>query len=110
MNALSPFADEARSFAPCPADLAMIELRETPAAVSLARIAAVARKEVAAFDRPDKTSPYRAAFNVCLDAYVLARDALDDLIFLACVSHDLDRRQMLSTGELIDILSKEPRT
>src|SRR5688572_10493010 len=82
------------------------ELRETPEAVALARIAAVARREAATLDRPAPDSPYRAAFNVCLDAFVLARDELDNLIHLACRSRDLERSELPSTGEMVDRLAQ----
>ena len=81
------------------------ELRETPEAVALARIAATARREAARLDRPPPESPYRQAFNICIDAFALARDELDNLIHLACLSGDLDRMALPSTGELIDRLA-----
>jgi hypothetical protein len=86
--------------------LAHRELRETPEAVALARIAAIARRETAALERPATDSPYRAAFNTCLDAFVLARDELDNLIHLACRSCELDRAALPSTGEMVDRLSR----
>lgn len=86
--------------------LAHRELREAPEAVALARIAAIARSEAAALDRPAPDSPYRPAFNICLDAFVLARDELDNLIHLACRSRDLDRAALPSTGEMVDRLSR----
>ena len=81
------------------------ELRETREAVALARIAAVARSETASLDRPAPDSPCRAAFNVCLDAFVLARDELDNFLQLACRSRDLERSALPSTGEMIDRLA-----
>lgn len=72
---------------------------------ALARIAAVARREAAALDRPAPDSPLRPAFNICLDAFTLARDELDNLVHLACRSRDLDRASLPSTGEMVDLLS-----
>jgi hypothetical protein len=89
---------------------ALRELRATPEALALARIASVARREAAALERPAPDSPYRAAFNVCIDAFALARDELDNLIFLACASRDLDRSALPSTGEMTDRLAdRAPR-
>jgi hypothetical protein len=81
------------------------ELSETPEAVALARIAAVARRESARLDRPAPDSLYRPAFNVCIDAFALARDELDNLIHLSCLSGNLDRVALPSTGELVDRLA-----
>jgi hypothetical protein len=81
------------------------ELGATPEARALARIAAVARREAAALDRPAPDSPMRPAFNICLDAFMLARDELDNLVHLACRSRDLDRYCLPSTGEMVDLLS-----
>jgi hypothetical protein len=84
---------------------ALRELREAPEALALARIAASARREVAGLDRPAPESPYRPAFNICIDAFALARDELDNLIHLACVSNGLDRTALPSTGEMLDRLT-----
>lgn len=81
------------------------ELREAPEALALARIAATARREVAELDRPAPNSPYRPAFNICLDAFALARDELDNLVHLACLSNGLDRTMLPSTGEMVDRLA-----
>lgn len=81
------------------------ELDSMPEARALARIAAVARREAAALDRPASGSPLRPAFNICLDAFMLARDELDNLVHLACRSRDLDRAALPSTGEMVDLLS-----
>jgi hypothetical protein len=81
------------------------ELAETAEARALARIASVARREAAALDRPAPGSPLRPAFNICLDAFTLARDELDNLVHLACRSRDLDRAALPSTGEMVDLLS-----
>jgi hypothetical protein len=84
---------------------ALRELLETPEAIALARIAAVARREAARLDRPTPDSVYRPAFNICIDAFALARDELDNLIHLACLSADLDRLALPSTGEIVDRLA-----
>ena len=84
---------------------ARFELGATPEVRALARIVAVARREAAALDRPAADSPLRPAFDVCLDAFMLARDELDNLVHLACRSRDLDRASLPSTGELVDLLS-----
>jgi hypothetical protein len=84
---------------------ARCELGEMAEARALARIAAVARREAAALDRPAPNSPLRPAFNICLDAFTLARDELDNLVHLACRSRDLDRAALPSTGEMVDLLS-----
>ena len=81
------------------------ELDGMAEARALARIAAVARREAAALDRPAPGSPLRPAFNICLDAFALARDELDNLVHLACRSRDLDRACLPSTGEMVDLLS-----
>ena len=81
------------------------ELDSMAEARALARIAAVARREAAALDRPVPDSPLRPAFNICVDAFMLARDELDNLVHLACLSHDLDRAALPSTGEIVDLLS-----
>lgn len=81
------------------------ELRDMPEARALARIAASARSEAAALDRPAPGSPFRPAFDICLDAFVLARDELDNLIHLACRSNGLERSDLPSTGELVDQLA-----
>ena len=96
------FADRAVSAA---VSSARLELGATAEARALARIASVARREAAALDRPAPDSPLRPAFNVCLDAFMLARDELDNLAHLACRSHELDRSSLPSTGELVDLLS-----
>jgi hypothetical protein len=82
------------------------ELGSMPEARALARIAALARREAAALDRPAPDSPLRPAFNICLDAFILARDELDNLVHLACRSRDLDRASLPSTGEMVDLLSE----
>lgn len=87
------------------AALAFRELRETPEVVALARIAAAARREAARLDRPAPDSLYRPAFNICIDAFALARDELDNLIHLSCLSADLDRAALPSTGEIVDRLA-----
>src|SRR5688500_13693518 len=88
---------------------AMIEARRELDALAearaLARTAAVARREAAALDRPALGSPLRPAFNICLDAFALARDELDNLVHLACRSRDLERACLPSTGEMVDLLS-----
>jgi hypothetical protein len=81
------------------------ELAAMPEARALARIAAVARRQAAALDRPAPDSPLRPAFNICLDAFTLARDELDNLVHLVCRSRDLERSSLPSTGEMVDILS-----
>jgi hypothetical protein len=103
----SPSCDEGPLL--CAAAAALGELRDTPEALALASIAAVARKQAASLDRPPPDSPRRAAFNVCIDAFALARDELDNLIHLACLSHDLDRASLPSTGEMVDRLAAAAR-
>ncbi len=99
----SPSYDESEALRA--AALALGELAGTPEAVALARIARVARREAAALDRPAPSSPYRGAFNLCIDAFALARDELENLVHLACLSSGLDRAALPSTGEMVDRLA-----
>jgi hypothetical protein len=106
-DARSPSYDEA--ITRCATGAALRELGATPEAVALARIAAVARSEAAGLDRPAPDSIYRPAFNICIDAFALARDELDNLIHLACLSSGLDRSALPSTGEIVDRLAARAR-
>jgi hypothetical protein len=96
------FDDRALSAAVSGARCALCSM---PEARALARIASVARREAAGLDRPAFGSAFRPAFNICLDAFTLARDELDNLVHLACRAHDLDRTCLPSTGEMVDLLS-----
>jgi hypothetical protein len=81
---------------------AIRELQESPEAVALAEIAAVARKHGAALARSNE-APWIAS----IDAHITCRGALDDLAFDACVANGLDRSALPGTGVLIDILTAE---
>jgi hypothetical protein len=88
-----------------PVALVLRELETDGYAVALARICAVARREAAGLPRAGTGSPYRAAFNACLDAFMTCRDELDNLIFEAARSHDLERSDLPSTAEIVDRLA-----
>jgi hypothetical protein len=100
MNNFSPFASATRKrLAPDPVALALAELAANEEAVALARIIAVARREIARWNRAS-SGPRNAA----IDSFALCRDELDNLIFEAAVSNGLERSDLPSTGELVDDL------
>jgi hypothetical protein len=90
-----------RRLTPSPVDLALRELLDNPSAVFLARIAAVAREAIANWPEGQRQS---RGYLAAMDSHVLCRNEFDNCVFDACLSHDLDRGDVPSSGELIDLL------